>query len=105
METESDERYEVSAKLTPHAGCRGERMKRNQLAYRLTSWLLALLITFSSASYASADDSEFDLGSEIVSFCGCCGERMIENLSAWDVVYADACVIAFKETENADSVG
>ena len=59
METESDERYEVSAKLTPHAGCRGERMKRNQLAYRLTSWLLALLITFSSASYALADDEAF----------------------------------------------
>ena len=34
-------------------------MKRNQLAYRLTSWLLALLITFSSASYALADDEAF----------------------------------------------
>ena len=34
-------------------------MKRNQLKYRLTSWILALLITFSSASYALADDSEF----------------------------------------------
>ena len=34
-------------------------MKRNQLKYRLTSGLLALLITFSSASYALADDEAF----------------------------------------------